>query len=418
MVPKDLKQLIFFRSIIDDPLLNAAGILFQRDTIEAAATVYHYMINQLMTEAIELGHGMPLWRGHLLNLIAQDENPFSLSAEGNADIPDSMLLNNMAKDIEILESWLDVNWKHFLSPMELDESMLYHRLDAWHETDYAANAALESLDCIFQPDKLAYAKASSLWAHYAQYSCGELAMYHAFEWNNGLIGIPQPDPIHFFDLVGCDYQKHVLRSNTEAFLAGRPANHVLLCGARGTGKSSSIKALLNEYAPYGLRMVELKRDDLNEYPQLVETLRRRRMSFIVFIDDLSFENFEVEYKSLKSAIEGSLRAPANNVLLCACSNVRQLVAQPSISDSRDPHDSDRRQEKLSFVSRFGITLNYYTPSPEDYLKMVKHMAQNEDIELSDEELCARALQWELNHHGRSGRSARQFIDSLLSARLN
>ena len=230
------------------------------------------------------------------------------------------------------------------------------------------------------------------------------------------MGIAYPDPIRLDSLIAYDEQKEILIRNTRAFIKGQGGNHVLLYGDKGTGKSSSVKALLNEFAPYGLRMVELDRSHLMEFNRLIHTLRNRAGYYIVFIDDLSFEDFEVEYKYLKGYIEGSLEAPADNVRLYVTSNRRHLIRETwsERQQADEIHVRDARQEKLSFADRFGLTLTYPAPDQDQYLAMVRKMASRAGLNYSHDQLDRLALQWELSYHGRSGRSAQQFINDLKS----
>ncbi|HRW11847.1 MAG TPA: ATP-binding protein, partial [Syntrophomonas sp.] len=255
--------------------------------------------------------------------------------------------------------------------------------------------------------------------YYRQFGCGQLGHFSAFRWDNGLQPIAHPDPITWDGIIGYDYQKKVLLDNTRAFMEGRPANNILLYGAKGTGKSSSVKALLHIFAEQGLRMVEITRRQLADIHEITDQLRYRNYRFILFIDDLSFEDFEVDYKYIKASMEGSLETRPRNILFYVTSNRRHLVRE-NWSDRQSAGEEvfppDSQQEKLSFADRFGISLVYLSPDQELYLQMVTEMAEKEGIPMETEELRNQAIQWELSHHGRSGRSARQFIDDLLGRR--
>jgi predicted AAA+ superfamily ATPase len=202
--------------------------------------------------------------------------------------------------------------------------------------------------------------------------------------------------------------------NTERLLAGLPSHHTLLYGLPGTGKSSTVKAILNEYAERGLRLVELAKEDLRELPRLLETLRGRGPRFILFIDDLSFEEHEVEYKSLKALLEGSVEEPPENVRLYATSNRRNLIRErfSDREEGDDVHARDTMQEKLSLAARFGLSVTFPSPDQNRYLEIVSGLVRDRGIEILDEELEGRALLWDRWHAGRSGRTARQFVDEL------
>ena len=225
------------------------------------------------------------------------------------------------------------------------------------------------------------------------------------------------------DLVGYEEQKKKLVANTEAFVEGRGANNVLLFGDAGTGKSTSIKAILNQYYSRGLRMIEVYKHQFKDLSKVIAEIKNRNYRFIIYMDDLSFEEFEIEYKYLKAVIEGGLETKPENVLIYATSNRRHLIRE-TWSDRSDMsqdelHRSDTMQEKLSLVARFGVTIGYYKPSQKEYFNIVTTLAEKyPEITLTDEELRAEANKWELSHGGISGRTAQQFITYLLGTARN
>ena len=219
------------------------------------------------------------------------------------------------------------------------------------------------------------------------------------------------------DLIGYEAQKKKLIENTEAFVEGRSANNVLLYGDAGTGKSTSIKAILNAYYDRGLRMIEIYKHQCRDLSRVIEKIRNRNYRFIIYMDDLSFEEHELEYKYLKAVIEGGLEPRPENVLIYATSNRRHLIKE-TWSDRTDRsddelHRSDTVQEKLSLAARFGLTIGYFRPDQEQYFEIVTGLAAKKpELQLSREELIAKARVWELNHGGFSGRAAQQLIDDL------
>ncbi|MBD1851576.1 ATP-binding protein [Leptolyngbya sp. FACHB-711] len=253
-------------------------------------------------------------------------------------------------------------------------------------------------------------------AYYQQCGTGIFAAYRAFRWQDGQIcGIAYPDTIRLYELVGYEAQKEALLKNTQALLKGYPALHVLLYGSRGSGKSSLVKSLLHQYGQQGLRLIEVPKADLRELPAIVDRLRQTSLKFIIFVDDLSFEEDDDAYKALKVVLEGNLTAKPQNVVVYATSNRRHLIREffadrPRPSDADEVHAWDTVQEKLSFSDRFGLTLTFNPADQETYLEIVRHLAQGMAIESQD--LQYRALQWATRHNGRSGRSARQFVDFL------
>ncbi len=254
--------------------------------------------------------------------------------------------------------------------------------------------------------------------HYRENGVGIMGIYGAFHWENTeLKGINCPDFVRLNALVGYEDQKQTLIKNTEFLLAGYPALNVLLYGSRGTGKSSLVKALLNEYRHRGLRLIEVYKSALKDLPIILDRLRTYPQKFILFVDDLSFEEDDNEFKSLKVVLEGSVTAKADNVVVYATSNRRHLVREffsdrPQPSQGEEVHAWDTLQEKLSFSDRFGLTLTFEPPNQDTYLEIVEHLAQQAQIQLPTGELSALAKQWAIRHHGRSGRSAKQFIDFL------
>ena len=219
------------------------------------------------------------------------------------------------------------------------------------------------------------------------------------------------------DIIGYERQKQQLVDNTQAFLAGKPANNVLMVGARGTGKSSSVKALANEYYGEGLRLLQITKPQLVELPRIMEALRKfASKRFIIFLDDLSFEEFEIEYKYLKSAIEGGVEGRPENVLIYATSNRRHLIKETwkDRSDEQDElYRSDSINETISLSDRFGLVITFFSPDQAQYLAIIEHYLKKEGISLEPEELRILGHRWELEHSGRSGRTAQQFVNYYL-----
>jgi uncharacterized protein len=253
-------------------------------------------------------------------------------------------------------------------------------------------------------------------AYYRQWGTGIFAEFRAFRWQDRqLQGIQDPDPIELTNLVGYEWQQQALVDNTAALVAGYPALNVLLYGSRGTGKSSLVKALLPEFGDRGLRLIEVPKQELIELPQILEQLRGLPQKFIVFVDDLSFEADEAAFKSLKVVLEGGVVARPNNLAVYATSNRRHLIREffadrPRPQDSDEVHQWDTVQEKLSFGDRFGLTLTFEPADQDTYLHIVHHLAT--DISIDPADLDFRALQWATQQNGRSGRTARQFVDFL------
>jgi predicted AAA+ superfamily ATPase len=262
------------------------------------------------------------------------------------------------------------------------------------------------------------AAAELLAGHFARHGAGPFGKHRAFRWDGeGLRAVANPDPVRLVGLISSGREREPLVENTRRFLAGLPAHHALLYGPPGTGKSSTVKALLNEFADVGLRLIEVAKTDLSDLPRVLDSLRGRAPRFVLFVDDLSFEEHEVEYKALKALLEGSVEEPPENVRVYATSNRRNLIRE-SFSDREDDvgdddvHARDTMQEKLSLSARFGLRLTFPAPNQREYLEIVSGLARERGLKLPDEELRERALLWERWHAGRSGRTARQFIDEM------
>jgi len=246
------------------------------------------------------------------------------------------------------------------------------------------------------------------------------ATWRASAWHNRFVGSAQVDDTTLDDLLNIDDQKTKLINNTLQFLAGLPANNALLWGARGTGKSTLVHALLNEFHTAGLRLVEVKKTDLANLSIIVERLARQPFKFVVFCDDLSFSSEEASYKELKSALEGSIFKTTDNVLIYATSNRRHLVPEHMTDneharmDQGELHEGEAIEEKISMSDRFGLWLSFYGFRQDAYLDVVHHwvakFSARYDVEVNyeDPELRAEALRWALARGGRNGRTAQYF----------
>ena len=226
------------------------------------------------------------------------------------------------------------------------------------------------------------------------------------------------DEVVLDDLVGYEIQKKKLLDNTVAFVEGRKANNVLLYGDSGTGKSTSIKAIVNEFYDQGLRMIEIYKHQFKDLSNIIAMIKNRNYRFIIYMDDLSFEEFEIEYKFLKAVIEGGVETKPENILIYATSNRRHLIKE-NWSDRNDVvqengmHQSDTMEEKLSLVNRFGVKINYSKPMKKEFNHIVLELAHKNNIEMDEKELLLEANKWELSHGGTSGRTAQQFINYIL-----
>ncbi len=354
------------------------------------------------------------WRSHLVGRLLDDENPFSLGAEAGEVRPE--VLEQTRRDLRVLRELFDLDAGAVLRAAEHAAPGLAGLWVPWRGADPGESGPREEVARKLAASEDWADQAELLAGHFARHGAGQLGGYRAFRWDgDGLRAVPRPDPVRLSGLIGYAREREPLIKNTERFLRGLPAHHALLYGLPGTGKSSTVKAILNEYADRGLRLVELSKEDLAALPRLLDALRGRAPRFLLFVDDLSFEEHEVEYKSLKALLEGSVEEPPENVRLYATSNRRNLIRE-SFSDrgelGDDVHARDTMQEKLSLAARFGLRVTFPAPDQRRYLEIVAGLARERGIEVPEEELRERALLWDRWHAGRSGRTARQFVDEL------
>ena len=344
------------------------------------------------------------WHDYLVTHILLDDNPFSQQVQRRSltELPPS-LIAAAKQDLRVLQSLSS-------SPPQLRQ---------WIEDLFTVTPvawAVENRSTALFHQNWADA-LEDLTDAYRQHGTGIFAQYRALRWQQGqFIGIAAPDPVQLDAIVGYQSQKDALLKNTEFLLAGYPALHVLLYGSRGSGKSSLVKGLLQKYGDRGLRLVEVSKAQLIALPIMIEQLRDLPQKFIIFVDDLSFEEDNDAFKALKVVLEGSLTAKAPNIVVYATSNRRHLVREffedrPRL-DGDEVHAWDTVQEKLSFSDRFGLTLTFEPANQDTYLEIIRHLAHQAQIPISPEDLVFQAKQWATRHNGRSGRTARQFIDFL------
>lgn len=363
------------------------------------------------------------WQSYLISRILTDDNPFSQQSQRQefSDLPPA-LVEAAKQDLQALQSLYECNFdqlREWLKEVAQTSTLPV----AWN---YLDPTSPHQADLIFSFQQVRNWQnlAGELADYYHQHGTGIFAKYQAFRWISGrLIGIPHPHQIRLEELVGYQSSKKTLIQNTQFLLAGYPALHVLLYGSRGSGKSSLVKALLNEFASQNLRLVEVAKSELTALPEIVEQLRDLPQKFIIFVDDLSFEEDDDAFKSLKVVLEGNITARPQNVVVYATSNRRHLVREyfadrPRPKDADEIQHWDTVQEKLSFSDRFGLTLTFEPADQNTYLEIVYHLAQKAEIQLPQKDLEFRALQWATRHNGRSGRTARQFIDFLQAELAN
>lgn len=378
---------------------------------------------ELVELAVEYGFEGNLWHCFLALCLADNENAYTTTCEirGNAGGTLDMLAKNDYRifkalfdyDLETLEP--AAKWKeiaHYRPSRQ--ESRVFNRRIRDRIVDLAVLLEQSEDENEFQ---------SHMAAFYGEYGVGKFGLNKAFriiekEEEHKVIIDPiiNVEHIYFKDIVGYEMQKKKLIENTEAFISGKDANNVLLFGDAGTGKSSSVKAILNEYYGQGLRMIEVYKHQFKALSEVLEQIKDRNYKFIIYMDDLSFEEYELEYKYLKAILEGGLGKRPKNVLIYATSNRRHLIRE-KFSDKRelddDLHNNDTVQEKLSLAARFGVTIYYGSPDKFQFQGIVKALAEKYHLDMPEEELLLEANKWEISHGGLSGRTASQFITHLL-----
>lgn len=392
---------------------------------EDMVALLYECVNGMLELAVSHGYEGNLWHTYLTFLLANDENAYSTSCEIRGAVKGS--INQIAlHDFEIFKELFDYDFDVMERSLGTDcMSMLrdYQNVD---EGSKVFNKRIRDRICNLAKS-LGEAQDAEAFQHiltdfYREFGVGKLGLHKAFrvehleEGGAEIVPITNIAHVHLDDLVGYEIAKKKLIDNTKAFVEGRKANNCLLFGDAGTGKSSSIKAILNQYYDQGLRMIEVYKHQFQDLNDVIAQIKNRNYKFIIYMDDLSFEEFEIEYKYLKAVIEGGLEKKPENVLIYATSNRRHLVRE-TFKDKADRdeelHTSDTVQEKLSLVARFGVTIFFGGPSKKEFQNIVTTLAKRNGITMPEEELLLEANKWELSHGGLSGRTAQQFIDYLL-----
>lgn len=360
------------------------------------------------------------FKGNLLKLyiaymLSYNENSFSISCENSGNITGN--IDIILDDFKEFYNIYNDTYKNVVHHEVIEDFDIIRNETEFYDSEVTDKVVIlkESLDNA----KDVYEFYNATVDFYKTYGVGEFAFHKAFRISDEGMLIPVKNvlKVSFDDLIGYEWQKERLIKNTKAFVEGLDANNALLYGDSGTGKSTSIKAVLNMFYPKGLRMIEVYKHQMSDVANLIATFKKRHYKFIIYMDDLSFEEHEIEYKHLKSIIEGGLEAKPKNVLVYATSNRRHLIKETfkdngGISD--DIHRAETKAEKLSLASRFGLSIMYVSPSNIEFKNIVKKLADRYNINIPEEELLQKASQWELHYGDLSGRTAEQFIKYIAS----
>lgn len=404
----NLNQLIIYRTLTEDSdiLKCLSFCLYENQNNQEE------FISLMISLAEKYDLHDHLFQSLMTYLLVQHENTFTLALERKKDI-DPSIKKLVLKDLDILFTLFHYDFSmllplykdvffHFPHTKQIINKEIYELLSDLQEKLSKSQSVEEFYDILLE--------------HYSRYGVGKYGLNKAFRFRNEkIIPIEHIGNNTLNQLIGYESQKERLKANTEAFIQGKKANNVLLYGDSGTGKSSSIKALLNEYYKDGLRMVEVYKHQFIYLPQIINELQNRNYKFVIFMDDLSFEDFEIEYKYLKAVIEGGLEKKPENILIYATSNRRHLIKETWNDRNHDQeiNSNDAKQEKLSLVSRFGVQIMYIHPDKQHYLDIVDGLAETYHIDMDKTNLHELALQWEIRNGGFSGRTAKQFIHMLL-----
>ena len=429
---RETSKLLLYSNLGEDSiLLRLSGIFFdwEQQKCEKSALIrrIYVEIKRILDLATTYGFNTNLWHNYLTFVLITNENSFSLTCERAGASEGSV--NHFAKaDFRIFKNLFDFNFGPIERDLGIDCFSVLSNYQAIPKKAqmYYRNVSekVRALSAAIEQAKDENEIFDLVTAHYRDCGVGMFGLNRAFRIrpaeNGGVefCAINNIDSVVLSDLIGYEYQKKELRANTEAFVSGRSCNNMLLYGDAGTGKSTSVKAILNEYCDRGLRMIEIYKHQFGLLSEVIARVKNRNYRFMIFIDDLSFEEHEVEYKFLKAVIEGGVETKPDNVLICATSNRRHLIQETwkdrnDMEFNGDVHRSDTMEEKLSLAARFGCAINYNNPDRKQYHDIVKGIASRcGDLGLTEEQLLLEANKWEIRHGGVSGRTAQQFINYL------
>lgn len=430
---REVAKLIIYGNHEDTILMKMSDIFkkFDRDeeTPDKLISDIYEQIKRILEVATDYGFDKNLWHNYLTFYLITNENPFSLTCEKVGANDGSV--NEFAKnDFKVFMNLFNYDFRHIEAALGINCFSLIsdYKAIVKKELMYNKNVSekVQALSLKLETAKDENEFFNYVTDFYKAYGVGMFGLNKAFRvigGDNGVTFTPinNMDKVMLDDLIGYEIQKKKLVENTEAFVQGRKANNALLFGDSGTGKSTSIKAIVNEYYDQGLRMIEIYKHQFKDLSNVIASIKNRNYKFIIYMDDLSFEEFEIEYKFLKAVIEGGVETKPDNILIYATSNRRHLIKETwndrnDLESNNGLHRSDTIEEKLSLVNRFGCQISYSKPSQKEFFDIVIGLARKNNVKMTDEELMAEANKWELSHGGISGRTAQQFINYCLGGR--
>lgn len=429
---REIAKLIMYGDMDEECILYQIGEIFRRyeeQTSSKPALIkdIYTQLKRLLIVATDYGFNYNLWHNYLTFFLVTNENPFSITCEKVGANDGSV--NHFAKnDFKVFRNLFHFDFSQIEQELGIDcfSHLSHYKAIGKPELMYNKNVSEKIIALSAELEMAADEDEffDSVTAFYKDYGVGMFGLNKAFrikessrEADVSFVAINNMDKVMLDDLIGYEIQKKKLIDNTKAFVEGRKANNVLLFGDSGTGKSTSIKAIVNAFYSQGLRMIEIYKHQFKDLSNVIAQIKNRNYRFIIYMDDLSFEEFETEYKFLKAVIEGGVETKPENILIYATSNRRHLIKETwndrsDVKIQNGMHQSDTMEEKLSLVNRFGVTINYSKPSQKEYFNIVTQLAHRQGITMSDEELRAEANKWELSHGGISGRTAQQFVNYL------
>ena len=430
---KIVSKLLMYGDMPKDSILMQLSDIFKQmdqdtQSRDELVTRIFTQVKHLLQVATDYGFDKNLWHNYLAYFLITNENPFSITCE-KIGANDGSVNHFARNDFSAIKNLFEYDFSEIEKSLGIDcfTQISNYRAIEKKELMYNKNVSekVQALSSRMEQARDVEGFFTAVTEFYRDYGVGMFGLNKAFRiqdrTDSKLVFLPinNMDKVMLSDLVGYEIQKKKLVDNTRAFVEGKKANNVLLFGDSGTGKSTSIKAIVNQYYKDGLRMIEIYKHQFKYLSEIIAEIKNRNYRFIIYMDDLSFEEFEIEYKFLKAVIEGGVETKPENILIYATSNRRHLIKESwndrnDQDNSNDRHHSDTVEEKLSLVNRFGVTINYSKPTQKEYFDIVLHLARRAGVTLPDEQLRAEANKWELSHGGISGRTAEQFVSYLAS----